>query len=250
VGAVVIVGVVLAAFTASVYLAVVAGAGMMLRGQISQLLLVIVATTLVGASFGRVRDAAKRWAAMLLNQPVADPGLMFGRIAMAGAGTQEAMVQELTQAMLAATGAREVTLHLDLSAAGDVVLPVRHDGELLGAFVLNGVALKEREHELLAGLAAHAGLVLRNARLTASLKARLEMLTLLAQELTEARLALVSAADRERERLAGDLKDQATLHLEKVVAGLNDAEPGIEPLRGHVDRALAEVRRISHGLRG
>jgi signal transduction histidine kinase len=254
-----IVTTVLGVFTAMVYAAVVVGVGALL-GRHSHLPLMIVATVLVGTGFNATRSRVRRWAGRLLRQPVADPDRMFRHIADAGAGANDEVLQEVIQAVAAATGAAEVRVRLGEDGTPppdgdrDRVIPVRHQGELLGAFVLIGVAPGTSEQDLLSDLAAHAGLVLRNARLTAQLRSRRDELTTLAAELARARLAIVNASDRERQRLANDLDELAAPHLEAVESGLRSGPPpavaaSLPELRAHVDKALAEVRRISHGLR-
>ena len=73
---------------------------------------------------------------------------------------------------LPATAAGPLTL-----AGADRILPVVHQGELLGALSVSkrpGEPLTPTENKLLADLAAQAGLVLRNAGLREQLLARLE----------------------------------------------------------------------------
>ena len=91
----------------------------------------------------------------------------------------------------------------------DKAIPVRHQGELLGALTVTkppGEPLTPAEEGLLADLASQAGLVLRNVGLTAELLQRLD-------ELKASRQRLVATQDQERRRLERDLHDGAQQHL-------------------------------------
>jgi signal transduction histidine kinase len=91
----------------------------------------------------------------------------------------------------------------------DLMVPVRHRGEVLGALSLvkrPGEALTPTERTLTEDLAAQAGLVLRNVALTAELIRRLE-------ELRASRQRLVSAQDEERRRLERNIHDGAQQQL-------------------------------------
>ncbi|HEU4356178.1 MAG TPA: hypothetical protein VFT27_11370, partial [Actinomycetota bacterium] len=79
----------------------------------------------------------------------------------------------------------------------DHTFPVEHDGALLGALAVAmppADPMDEAKAKLVADLAAQAGLVLRNVRLTEELRARLE-------DLKAAQKRLVAAQDAERRRL-------------------------------------------------
>jgi GAF domain-containing protein len=83
------------------------------------------------------------------------------------------------------------------------VVPVRHGGDLLGAISLSkprGEALTGTEDSLLEHLASQASLVMRNAQLTAELRATIE-------ELLASRRRLVGAQDAERRRIERNLHD-------------------------------------------
>jgi signal transduction histidine kinase len=100
------------------------------------------------------------------------------------------------------------------------VFPVQDRGELLGALAVTkppGEPLTPAEEKLLRDLAAQAGLVLRNVRLTSELRLRL-------QELAASRKRLVTAQDEERRRLERDIHDGAQQQLVALAIRLRLAE--------------------------
>jgi hypothetical protein len=112
----------------------------------------------------------------------------------------------------------------------DRAVAVRHGGELLGALTLTkppSEPLAPTEERLLEDLAAQAGLVLRNVRLTADLQARLEELRTSRERLVKARLATaLVGADAEKERvMLGELQEGLTEALDT----LRDLARGIYP---------------------
>src|SRR5256885_11594706 len=98
----------------------------------------------------------------------------------------------------------------------DRVVSVRHQGEELGELAVKkrpGEPVTPVEEKLLTDLAARAGQVLRNVRLTADLQARLEQISQQAAELRESRQRIVAAQDAERRRLERNIHDGAQQHL-------------------------------------
>ncbi|HEX4754750.1 MAG TPA: sensor histidine kinase, partial [Candidatus Dormibacteraeota bacterium] len=145
--------------------------------------------------------------------------------------------------------------NLPTSGAGDRVVAVRHQGELLGALSVtkrSGEALTPVEENLLSHLAGQAGLVLKNVGLTSDLQARLE-------ELRASRQRLVTAQDAARRRLERNLHDGAQQHLValKVKLGLAEMLLGRDPERARVtleqlksdaDEALDTLRDLARGI--
>src|SRR2546423_12553095 len=83
----------------------------------------------------------------------------------------------------------------------DRVAAVRHQGEELGELAVKkrpGEPVTPVEEKLLTDLAAQAGQVLRNVRLTADLQARLEQISQQAAELPESRHRLFAAPGSQR----------------------------------------------------
>ena len=109
------------------------------------------------------------------------------------------------------------------------VVPVRHGAELLGAISLAkppNEPLTSTEDSLLQHLASQAALVMRNARLTAELRASID-------ELRASRRRLVEAQDAERRKIERNLHDGAQQQLIALAIQLNllaesagDAGPG------------------------
>jgi signal transduction histidine kinase len=117
--------------------------------------------------------------------------------------------------------------------------PVRHQGELLGAFTVEMPAsepLSATSDRLATDLAAQAGLVLRNVRLTEELKETIE-------ELRASRQRIVTAQDDRARKLERDLHDGAQQQLVALSVKLRLAEQvgTKDPEKGHA--LFAELQR-------
>lgn len=137
----------------------------------------------------------------------------------------------------------------------DLIVPVRHQEDLLGALSITkrgGESLSPVDRNLLVHLADQAGLVLKNAGLTADLQARLV-------ELRASRQRLVAAQDEERRRIERNLHDGAQQHLIalKVKLGLTTmllskdpalALASIGELKSDADDALETLRDLARGI--
>ncbi len=131
---------------------------------------------------------------------------------------------------------------------------VRHGGELLGALSLRkppSEPLTSTEDELMRHLASQAGLVLRNAALTAELRSTIG-------QLRASRRRLVEAQDAERRRIERNLHDGAQQHLIALAvqlalldeaAGDPDAVRELVPvLKDGVRAALDDLRDLARGI--
>jgi signal transduction histidine kinase len=131
---------------------------------------------------------------------------------------------------------------------------VTHGGELLGALSLlkpPNEPLTSTEDELLRHLASQAGLVLRNAALTAELRATID-------ELRASRRRLVEAQDAERRKIERNLHDGAQQQLIAVTIQLALlAESADDPaavrelapvVKDGVRAALGELRDLARGI--
>jgi signal transduction histidine kinase len=141
------------------------------------------------------------------------------------------------------------------SMPAPVAVPVRHSGDLLGAITIvkrGSGELTPVEAKLVDDLARQAGLVLRNAGLTETLKQRLE-------ELRASRERLVTAQDSERRRIERNLHDGAQQHLValKVKVGLLEtmlhqnpelAASLVSELKDGADEALQTLRDLARGI--
>ena len=131
---------------------------------------------------------------------------------------------------------------------------VSHGGELLGALSLHkppNEPLTSTEDELIVHLASQAGLVLRNAALTAELGATID-------ELRASRRRLVEAQDAERQKIERNLHDGAqqqlialTIHLALLEESADDpaAVRELTPaVKDGVRAALDDLRNLARGI--
>jgi signal transduction histidine kinase len=131
---------------------------------------------------------------------------------------------------------------------------VQHGGELLGALSLHkprSEPLTSTEDELLRHLASQAGLVLRNAALTAELQATID-------ELRASRRRLVEAQDAERRKIERNLHDGAQQQLIALTIQLGLlAESAGDPaavrqlapvLKDGLRAALDDLRDLARGI--
>jgi signal transduction histidine kinase len=117
------------------------------------------------------------------------------------------------------------------------------------------VALTPADRNLLAALAAEAGLVFRNLRLTAEL----ERLSATAAELAASRRRIVTAQDEERRRLGRDLRRGPQRRLDGIAGRLGPAgdalaeDPAraaalLSELTGEANLALESLRDLARGV--
>jgi signal transduction histidine kinase len=131
---------------------------------------------------------------------------------------------------------------------------VRHGDELLGALTLQkprNEPVTTAEDKLLAHLASQAGLVLRNVRLTAELRATID-------DLRASRRRLVKAQDEERERIERNLHDGAQQQLVALMIQLSLLEDSAGDsgevrqvtgqLRAGLHAALDDLRALARGI--
>jgi signal transduction histidine kinase len=135
----------------------------------------------------------------------------------------------------------------DLPGASRTI-PVRHQGELLGALGLTtsaGDRLSPAEEKLVSDFAAQAGLVLHNVRLIEDLKA--------------SRQRVVQAQDAERRRIERDIHDGAQQQLVALAVKMGlartmvdrspDAAAGlIDQLKSEAQQALNDLRDLARGI--
>jgi signal transduction histidine kinase len=137
----------------------------------------------------------------------------------------------------------------------DAAFSVEHRGELLGALAVAMPAndpMDEAKAKLVADLAAQAGLVLRNVRLTEDLRARLE-------DLKRAQKRLVAAQDEERRKLERNIHDGAQqqlvalavrLRLARSLVGRDPegAEAMLADLQTQATETLEDLRDLARGI--
>jgi signal transduction histidine kinase len=133
-------------------------------------------------------------------------------------------------------------------------VPVRHGTDLLGALSLRkprNEPLTATEDSLLQHLASQAGLVLRNAQLTAELRAMID-------ELRASRRRLVEAQDAERRKIERNLHDGAQQQLVALAIQLGLLEESADDpafirelaprLRADLRAALGDLRDLARGI--
>ncbi len=274
-------------FITAVYLSLVVGVGSFVGGSgKANLFLSVLATAIVGVAFQPVFSRARRLANRMVYGKRATPYEVLSDLSEHLVDTYASveLLPRMARSLGEATGATKVEVRLRVASeirsvavwpsgaslsppipvdgqvlpeigGVDHALAVRHQGELLGALTLSkraGESLSPMEQKLVADLAGQAGLLLKNAGLTADLQARLE-------ELRASRQRLVTAQDAERRRIERNLHDGAQQHLVamKLKLGLLETLTKKDPVRaaelaGQVkvdaDQALETLRDLARGI--
>ncbi len=277
----------LAVLITAVYIGIAVGIGTLVgSGGQPNLWLSIIATVIVAVGFQPVRERVQKVANRLVYGKRATPYEVLSefseqlaethaadqvlprmaRVLQEGAGAEAATVWLRTSGYLrpAATFPESMAQHEPLLMnnglvpaipGADAAVRVEHQGELLGVFSVakrKGESLTPMEEKLIGDLANQAGLVLRNVRLTAELRQRLE-------DLRTSRQRLVQAQDEERRRLERNLHDGAQQHLVaiKVKLGLaqilvaktpEQARATVAALKVDADEALETLRALARGI--
>jgi signal transduction histidine kinase len=264
----------LAVFITGVYVAIVVGIGSLAqRGARPSLALSIAATAVVAIAFQPVRAWIQRLANRLVYGRRATPYQILADFAgrMAGAYAAEDLLPRMARILAEGTGATRADVWLksgdtfhDGAAwpagapplpparataanvpayAADRILPVRYEGEVLGALSVSkrpGESLTPTEDRLLADLAAQVGLVLKNAALREQLLARLE-------QIRASRQRLVAAQDEERRRIERNIHDGAQQQLVALAIKLSITESMIGTDTDGEREMLAELRQDAAG---
>jgi signal transduction histidine kinase len=151
-------------------------------------------------------------------------------------------------------GASGDAAELPVLDPGARVVPVRHGDDLLGAISLSkppSEPLTGTEDSLLRHLASQASLVMRNAQLTAELRATID-------QLLASRRRLVEAQDAERRKIERNLHDGAQQQLIALAIQLTLlAESADDPdlirqvipdLKAQLSAALDDLRALARGI--
>ena len=260
---------VLAAFFTAVYLAVVVGIGTTI-GSRRNPFLTLAAAAVIALAFNPVRERAKHLANRLVYGKRASPYEVLSEFVeqMGGTYSLEDVLPRMATILGEGTGARQALVWLrigrelrpaatwgedgsglrplpasngELPAFAGVsrVVAVRDGGDLLGALTVtkpHNEPLSASEAKLVDHLAAQAGLVLRNVRLTEELRANLE-------ELRASRQRIVAAQDEERRRLERNIHDGAQQQLVALAVKLRLAKQFLAKDPERADRTLEEVER-------
>lgn len=234
----------LAVFIGGVYVFVVVGIGGLIGSRSGDLVLPIVATTLVAVAFEPVRERAQRWANQLVYGRRATPYEVLSELTRRLSGTEPAdgVLTRMAQLVAAGTGAERATVWLKDGAGftasaiwpegphddridamerlDGTVVPVMRDGHPIGALQVastRGNSVTPSERRLLEDLAGSAGMVLANQKLKSDLEVR-------AGELGASRRRLVDLQDNERRRLERDLHDGAQQQIVALKVKVSLAE--------------------------
>ena len=266
----------LAAFITAIYVVIVVVIGAFIGVTEG---LSLLATAIVAVAFQPIRQRAQRIANRLVYGKRATPYEVLSEFSEHVGETYsgEDVLQRMVRLLAEGTGARTTVVWLridselrpaatwpsdgespaprvfsgdNLSAFADetLALPVRYQGEILGALSLTKPPNENAspvEQKLVNDLAAQAGLVLRNSRLIEDLRA--------------SRQRLVAAQDEERRRLERNLHDGAQQQLVAlaVKARLASALVGKEPakelemlvdLQEGLGDALETLRDLARGI--
>jgi signal transduction histidine kinase len=231
---------------------------------------------LIALAFNPVRERARRFANRVVYGKRATPYEVLSGFAerMAGTYAIEDVIPRTARMLAEGTGAvradvwlrvgtelraegswpSEVSERIPLADDGSIhvpgaarVVPVRYQGELLGALSVqkaSGDPVTATEEKLLADVASQAGLVLRNVRLI--------------EELRASRQRLVTAQDEERRRLERNIHDGAQQQLVALAVKLRLAQGFVEDpdreratlvqLQTEVMEALDDLRDLARGI--
>ena len=237
---------------------------------------VVVGAVLLVVTFNPVRRAARSFADRLVYGRRATSYDVLADFSehMAETYATDDVLPRMAQILAGATGATRATVWLLVGGAlrpaatsgegslrtvaapgdalpeipDDVVVEVRHHGELLGALSVTNPPndpLDPARRKLVSDLASQAGLVLRNVRLIEELKA--------------SRQRLVAAQDEERRRLERNLHDGAQQQLValsvkvRLAQQLTARDPErvtamLEDLQTDATDALENLRQLAHGI--
>ena len=270
----------LAAFITGVYVAIVVGIGSLVgRGGQPNVALSILATGVVAVAFQPVRERVQKFANHLVYGKRATPYEVLSEFSdrLGGAYQTEELLPRMARILAEGTGAARADVWLadddalrpdaawpedaapsppvPVDPFPEAFIPVRHQGELLGALSLEkraGETLTATEQKLVEDLAGQAGLVLRNARLTEELLARLE-------DLKASRQRLVAAQDEERRKLERNLHDGAQQQLvalsvkARLAQQLAERDPArveqmLEQIQADTSDALETLRDLARGI--
>lgn len=275
----------LAAFVTAAYVGVVVVLGTRLSASSEPNLgLSIIATAVVAVAFQPIKERVQRMANRLVYGRRSTPYEVLARLSSeVGKGySAEEIALRVARAVYDGTGARRAELWLaengrTVPKAGwpaddgfansieeaDAAADIDYEGEHLGALAIykkTGEPVGATDLELMTNLAAQVALVLRNARLTDELQARLAEISRQAEELRASRERIVTAQDAERRRIERNLHDGAQQRLLTLSLSLRRAEqrlgaetdPEVKQLLAQsaeeLKAALTELRELARGI--
>jgi signal transduction histidine kinase len=283
----------LAGFIGVIYLAIPVGLGRVL-GSGPNTTLSVAATAVVAVGFPRVRSWATAIAQRLVYGARSTPYEVLTELSdrMAGSLSTNDVLVEMAQILSLGTGAAETRVWLrvgdelvpaasappapevalpsvtivadEVPALPDAqhVLPVRHNGRLIGAItVLESPRspLAPAELRLLDDFASQAGLALRNVSLSAELASSLEAISEQAAEIRASRRRIVDAQDAERRRVERDIHDGAQQYLVALMVQFRvartllrrdppRAQAMLPDLKRIIEEALESLNELAQGI--
>lgn len=270
----------LAAFITAVYVGIVVGLGSLIGSQGQpNLALSILATAVVAVAFQPVRERVQRLANRLVYGRRATPYEVMADFSerMSETLAPDEVLPRMAEAAargVAAEAARVAVSFPDgterevwwprqgsVASLGHRVA-VNHKDERVGEIAVAkppGAPVTSAEAQLLNDLAAQAGLVLHNIRLTTELQARLAQLTAQTETIRASRQRLVNAATAERQRLEQTIRAGTEQQLASLAAQLKAVEPmldtdpqraaaTLEALTSEAQQTLDALRRLAHGI--
>jgi signal transduction histidine kinase len=257
---------------AAVYAGVVVGVGALVGSRGSPVLSA-VAATVVALVFQPIRARARRVADRLIYGERATPYEVMTTFGgqLAGAYSSDDVLPRLARVLGEGVGAERAVVWLrveselrpvatwpgdaDLAEPDDFRADVLHTGEELGALSVTMPAndpIDSAREQLVSDLAAQAGLVLSNVRLTEELRARLD-------DLRAAQKRLVAAQDDERRKLERNIHDGAQQQLvalavkARLARALTERDPGktaemLAQIETETQAALDDLRDLARGI--
>jgi signal transduction histidine kinase len=270
----------LAVFITAVYVGIVVGVGALVGGTgRSNLGLSILATAIVAVAFQPVRERVQRIANRLVYGKRATPYEVMADFSerMAGAISADEVLPKMAEAAARGVGANASRIRLLLPNGServvswpvaleadhfDRVLPVAYQGDAMGEIAVAkaaGEPITPAEDKLLTDLAAQAGLVMHNVRLTVELEGRLAEISAQAAQLRTSRQRIVAAQDEERRRLEETIRRGSEVQLVRIRQALTSAEQGLasdpvaavvtlEQLIAQATAVLEELREVARGV--
>ena len=282
----------LAVFIGVVYVAIVVGVSTLISIDVDSLALSIAATGVVALTFQPARDRVQRLANRVVYGHRSTPYAVLARFSDRVGNTYatDDVLPRTARVIAEGVNAERATIWLHLAdelrptagwpevdpsarpidlddegfpaVPGEHLAEIRYRGDLLGAISIDkrrGDPLNPGEIRLVDDLAAQAGLVVSNVRLTADLEARLEVITRQAAELRASRQRIVAAQDEERRRLERNIHDGAQQHLValavklRLARGLRGRDPEkartmLEETGGQIDEALETLHALALGI--
>jgi signal transduction histidine kinase len=238
----------------------------------------VAATAVVAIGFGPARKGVERWVQRLVYGDRSTPYEVLAELShgVAGASTSPEVLGHVARIVAEGSGfqSSRVWLRIDdeltpaaawpppastpapVAITGDelpplpdaqLTLPVVYGEELIGAITVRqspGEPFSATDLQVLHDIAAPAGLVLRNVRLTSELGARLEAISEQSAEIRASRQRIVATQETERRRVERDIHDGAQQHLVALMVQSRVARTLVTRDPERAVKVTADVRRI------